>query len=201
MNKSIKFIYFDIGGVLVDWLGAFYSVAKKFRKERQSFIKIFRTVDDDITRGIITPKDLWQICQDKLKITDNKNTDFLDLWTNDYFPIKKTHQLVKKLTSNYQIGLLSNIYKGMTDQLIQKQLIPNIDYAQVILSCNLGTKKPEEKIYKIAQQKSKVKPSEILFIDDSKENLPPAKKLGWNCFKFNYRNPQESIKELEKLLL
>jgi HAD superfamily hydrolase (TIGR01509 family) len=201
MPSTIKFIYFDIGGVLVDWLGAFYSVAKKCNKERQAFVKIFTSVDDDITKGIITPQDLWLLCQSKLRITDNKKYDFLDSWTNDYFPIKKTHHLVNKLTKNYQIGLLSNIYKGMTNQLIQKQLIPNIDYTQIILSCNLGTKKPEEKIYKIAQEKIKVKPNEILFIDDNEGNFLPAKKLGWNCFRFNFRNPQESVKELETKLL
>lgn len=200
MSSKIKFIYFDVGGVLLDWYGAFYSVAKQFNKERRQFIRILCTISDDITKGFLTPQKFWELCKKELKIK-NENFDLLDSWTNDYFPIKKTHQLIKKLSKKYQIGLLSNIYTGSKKHLLEKDLIPKINYSQIIFSCDIGSQKPENKIYKVAQKKSKVRPNEILFIDDRKENFPPAKKLGWNCYWFNFRNPEKSIRELERKLL
>ena len=49
-------------------------------------------------------------------------------------------------------------------------------------------------IYKIGEEECKIKPENILFIDDSKENIETAKKLGWNtCNAYGYE--LDKIKE------
>ncbi len=201
MPSKIKFIYFDIGGVLLDWLAAFYSAAKQFNQERRDFIKILNNVSRDLEKGLLSPQKFWTLCKKELKINNDKNFDLMDSWTNDYFPIRTTHSLVNKLSKTYKIGLLSNLYPDMFNHLLKKELIPNIKYDQIILSSNIHSRKPENEIYKIAQSKSEANPTEILFIDDREDFLTQPRLLKWQCFKFNYKNPEESTRKLEKMLL
>ena len=82
------------------------------------------------------------------------------------------------LKDKCKIGILSNL--GSIDkQRLDKQVdIKQFDY--VWLSFELECRKPEEKIYKIVEKDCKLKPENILFIDDSKENIKTAQELGWN---------------------
>jgi len=45
------------------------------------------------------------------------------------------------------------------------------------ISYNLGYAKPEKQIFQIAIKRLKMKPQDILIIDNGKENLDAAKKL------------------------
>ena len=48
-------------------------------------------------------------------------------------------------------------------------------------------RKPDEKIYKYVLDDLKVKPEDILFIDDDYQNILAAKECGWNtCLAFGY---------------
>lgn len=82
-------------------------------------------------------------------------------------------------------GILSNL--GKIDKIrIDKQVeLKKFDY--VWLSCDLGCRKPEERIYEIVENECKLEAKNILFIDDSKENLDVALERGWNvCKAFGY---------------
>ena len=46
----------------------------------------------------------------------------------------------------------------------------------------MGLKKPELNIYQEIQSKLPFKPSDILFIDDRKDNIETASSIGWNTF-------------------
>ena len=82
------------------------------------------------------------------------------------------------LKDRCKIGILSNL-GSLDKQRLDKQVdLKQFDY--VWLSFELKCRKPEEKIYKIVEKDCKLKPENILFIDDSKENIKTAQKLGWN---------------------
>ncbi len=196
----IKFIYFDLGGVLFSEENIFGNVSKIFEKKREDFLKIFRKNHEDLIKGKIDSKKFWRIITRELKIYDGCDFEFFASWIKDYSPIKDAHFLVKTIAKRHRVGILTNIYKGMTFRLIEKKIIPKIEYVKIISSCDTGIAKPDMKIYKIAEGACGAKPEEILLVDDEQKNLAPAKKRGWQTVLFNAKNPSESsTKVINKL--
>ncbi len=198
--RSIQFIYFDIGGVLVDYAKAFATAASKFNLEIEDIGKVFDENVERYTKGYLSAQDLWDTCIQKYNLKNVQSFDFLDSWVSDYQPIQVMHDLIQKLQFKFKIGLLSNIYKGMLPLLLEKNLIPNIHYEQIIFSCDVGMLKPFPDIYSLAQKKAKVNPINILLVDDKEKNLVTAKKAKWNTFFFDTTNRDHSVKELKKYL-
>ena len=196
-----RFIYFDVGGVLLDWTKVFETAAAKFNIKARDIGRVFEENHDSITKGFVTPREFWEKCIQKYGIKNAENYDFLDSWVSDFQPIKEVHDLIFKIKSQYNIGLLSNIYKGMKPLLLEKNIIPNIEYKQIIFSCDVGMMKPNLDIYELAQQKAQTDAKNILFIDDREDFLVEAQKLQWNTFLFDNMKRSNSVKELEEYLI
>ena len=72
MNK-IKFIYFDIGGVMTDTDNYFKEATTKFNIPINEFTKFWQdNFRDEMTRGKITPQDFWKQAIKKFNL---KNTE------------------------------------------------------------------------------------------------------------------------------
>jgi len=197
---SIKFIYFDIGGVLVDWTRAFTGAANKFNLNSEDIGIVFDQNHDDITKGLISAKDLWKECIQKYNLKNASDFNFLESWVSDYRPIKQAHKFLEKLKPRYKVGLLSNIYKDMLPLLLETRVIPNIHYDQLVLSCDVGMMKPNLSIYKLSQNKANLNAQNILFVDDREDFLLEPKKMNWHTFLYDPKNPDKSTKELTKYL-
>ena len=196
----ISYIYFDVGGVLLDWSRVFEGAATKYNLDPEDIGKVFDQNHDDITKGVLSAKGFWDKCIQKYNLKNASDFDFLDSWVSDYSPIKEIHNLIKKITPKYKIGLLSNIYKNMLPFLLEKELIPNILYDQIIFSCDVGMMKPNPDIYELAQNKAGVSSNEILLVDDREDYLEGAKKLCWNTFLFDQKQRVSYVKKLEEYL-
>ncbi len=196
----IKFVYFDIGGVLVDWSGVFKTAAGKFNLNPSDISNVFQENHIEITKGIMSSDDFWKKCIQKYKLQNTSGFDFLDSWVSDYKPINITHDFVGQIKNKYKIGLLSNIYKGMLPLLINKKLIPDIVYDQIVFSCDVGMMKPDPEIFELAEKRAGRKTNELLLVDDREDYLEGAEKLNWNVFLFEADNPKVSVEKLRKYL-
>ena len=75
------------------------------------------------------------------------------------------------------------------------------DDAECLILREEGTSEASEGIYEIVEDDCKLSHNNILFIDDVKENLEPAKEKGWNiCNAFGYElgKIQRSVEEFLK---
>jgi HAD superfamily hydrolase (TIGR01509 family) len=199
MDNS-PFIYFDVGNTLVDCSNYFKTATTRFNLKADDIKKIFNENHDPVTKGFLTPQQFWEKCIQRYNIKNAQDYDFLESWVSDYEPIAEMHEVILKLKSKYHVGLLSNIYKGMLPLLLEKGLIPNIDYDQIIFSCDVGMMKSNPDIYSFAQKKANTNPKNILLIDDRQDFLDEAKKAGWQIFLFNSKQRVQSTKKLEKYL-
>ena len=97
---------------------------------------------------------------------------------------KKTVQLLKTLSETYSVWLLSNTNpKHIKDEIEKRYLFPQlIDGA--VYSFNVGYRKPEESIYRIAVHNANVLPENCIFIDDRYENIRAAIMLGFTGIHF-----------------
>lgn len=94
--------------------------------------------------------------------------------------------LLPLLKKHYTLVLLSN-----TNSIHQRygwQDYPFLQYFdKLILSHEVGSVKPEEKIYRAVESFSVRSPSEHIFIDDIPEYAQAARNLGWDAIQFtNY---------------
>jgi len=89
---------------------------------------------------------------------------------------------------------------GFLEELMARDIVPNIKYDSIIDSSKVGHIKPELEIFKIAEKAALCKPEEILSIDDSRANLMAAEKLGWHVSWFDDYNSEESVSRIRNLL-
>lgn len=152
-------------------------------------------MDDSICRGKINPQELWNRIKHDSGYS-GKDIDFVPFWVSHFQPNLSVHKLIKDVSKNHAVGLITNIYPGVFQKAIDAGDIPNLPYAFVLKSCDTGFIKPEEKIYELAEQMSGQKPSDILLIDDSPRFITPAQERGWKTYNFNTNNPDVSVSSL-----
>lgn len=198
MKNDIKFVYFDVGGVIFRWREVLEGIAKNYGRKADEILRVFVKYDEAACRGLITSQQIWQKMHRELRISPKKDFDFFKFSLEKFAPITETHEFVKEIAEYLQVGLLTNIHPGVFDQVKKLGHIPNINYSVIIQSCQIGLIKPEKEIYEHAQKKAKVKARHILFIDDTEINIKGAEVLGWNTVLFDTNNPARSIREIRK---
>ena len=122
----------------------------------------------------------------KLLILDVDNT-LIDYYKNLSEEVKQWAKEMKG--QGIKLYILSNTNNKEKVEKVAKTLqIPYKHFAM----------KPLKRGFKYIQKETKIKPENILFIDDSKENIETAKQLGWNtCNAYGYEldKIKEKVKE------
>lgn len=168
--------YLEIEKITSDMLGFdLNGIRKKIREPLSRFEK-----------GLIDEQRFWQ------ELTKDGNKElprdlFNDFWIREYFKRVKIHddvlKLVDKLKKNgYRVGLISNTIMPHVREIRKRKGYKRFD--PVVLSCEVGFRKPEKEIYEIALKKLGLKPEECIFVDDLAENVEGAKNVGMKAFLF-----------------
>lgn len=197
-KSGVKFVYFDVNGVLIRFYQrAFSRIAEENNIPSDVVETAFWHFNDAGCRGEYTADDFNRVLAERIGV------DAIN-WAEYYLQaaekINEMHDLVRWTAENYQIGLLTNIMPGLLDGLKKLEKVPGIAYDATVDSSELGSIKPEAGIYAVAEDRASVKPSEILFIDDTKANLTAAEARGWHVLWFDYGRPAESVAEIRKAL-
>lgn len=197
-KSGIRFIYFDINGCLVYFFHrAFMRLAQDTGVTADVIESTFWLYNDDVCRGKLSMDDFNTLLAKKLGIPSVK-------WEAYYLdavePIVGMSELVHWAAEHYRIGLLTNIMPGMVNALRTCGLLPDVHYDAIIDSSEVGAIKPENKIYEIAAERAGVKPEEILFVDDTRQNLTAADKLGWHVMWCDDYHPDETIARIRQSL-
>lgn len=197
-KSGVKFVYFDVNGVLIRFYQrAFARIAEENNVPSDVVETAFWHFNDAACRGEYTSDDFNQVFAKRIGV---KELDWAAYYLEAAEKIHEMHDLVRWTADNYQIGLLTNIMPGLLEGLKKLDKVPAIHYDATIDSSELGTIKPEIAIYEAAEERANVKPSEILFIDDTKANLTAAETRGWHVLWFDYGRPEESVADIRKAL-
>ncbi len=87
-------------------------------------------------------------------------------------------ETLERLSKVCKLGIISNMSHKETLEEFKK--LGLWEYFEVALvSCETGIRKPESEVFELAITRADVHPSEILFIDDSVENLYAARQAGF----------------------
>ena len=196
-SEDIDFIYFDVGGVLVNDISvSLHSFAEAIHRSDHAVKAIFHEYGEVGARGNMTVDDLKLLMFLRLGVSlsgEARRAALSHSWIDDMEPILPGHRLAADLSKHHKIGLLTNVFRGYYPDFFHRGLVPNLKYKAVVKSCDVGLVKPEEAMYDVATQAAQTEASRILLIDDSKVNVKAAKAFGWSAEHFDERKPEQSV--------
>lgn len=197
-RSGVRFVYFDINGCLVHFFHrAFMRLAEETGVSADVIETAFWMYNDEVCRGQMPMEVFNRLCAERFGI---ESMDWEAYYLDAVEPVHGMDELVRWAAEYYRIGLLSNIMPGFILALRARGLLPDIDYDVIIDSSEVGAIKPEQDIFTIATERSGVKPSEILFIDDSRPNIMVADKLGWHVLWCDDYHPDDTIARIRSAL-
>jgi HAD superfamily hydrolase (TIGR01509 family) len=190
-KSGVTFVFFDVNGCLVHFYQrAFADLARDTGTSADVVETVFWQYNDDACRGAISLEDF------NAKLAEKLNVDSVD-WQKYYLeaiePLEEMQELLIWAADHYKVGLMTNIMPGLLNALRQSGKLPNIRYDAIVDSSEVGTIKPEGKMYEMAQAQAGVPTEEILLIDDARSNLMAAAELGWHVLGFDDARPTESV--------
>lgn len=195
IDKNIKFIYFDAGNVL------FYKVTtegENIAKELGFSPDKYQDIVDILVKqqGEELTKQFYNLSTleketEYLNGLHKRMCEYLDIeyddalvekltryrTQGDYKLNKEVKENLERLSKKYRLGVLSN---SLPSRRHHELKIDNIDkyFDPIIISSEVGVRKPNRKIYEIAIERSEFKPNEILFVDDKVSSLNGAIESG-----------------------
>ena len=104
--------------------------------------------------------------------------DAMTHWMADPYP--DAHQLLAALCQQGPVAFLCNINEVMWP-VIQRELNPARWSSDVFLSFELGFAKPDPAIYRAVTAATRRPPEELVFFDDTLENVQAAVAEGWHA--------------------
>ncbi len=197
-ENRIKAIIFDIGGVLAieNRTKQYGDLARimdfdidKFQELRKKKVELF-------VRGKVSEKEYLTFFAKKFNLNMVKlRKHWVRLAKENYKLDLGVSNIIRKLKKNYFLITLTNIIP--LHNKIRKTNNPYKDFNLNLLSFKQGYAKPDLAFYKLLFKKTKFKPQEMIFIDDHKPYLDPAKKLGLKVIHF--KNSVQLKQDLKKM--
>lgn len=190
MNKIIKGVIFDFGGVISypqnqGYIGKILKLLNL--NDLDSFQNVYRVFRVDYDSGLISGPEFWTkiINHFNLTPTDAKIRDLIELDVLSWTVInQETVDYIKYLQSKHiKLAVLSNmIYDALCYIKRKHNWLSCFDHS--VFSCDLKICKPQAAIYEYCLSQMGLEPDECVFIDDSQENLDAAAKCGINTLRF-----------------
>jgi HAD superfamily hydrolase (TIGR01509 family) len=203
MNK-IKWIFFDIGGVLRDeseynaWRkDILLTQAKKIKPEiseqgfenvHQQASKMHGSLRQNILEILTGDKNLAEKLKNEIHEQGTEIFQKLPIMPNAL-------EVVKELSKDYSLGIISNYSSDIIIVLKEAGLF---EYFKVLgISENYDLAKPDPEFFKAVLKDAKASFEESAMIDDNIErSLDIAKQLGMTTVFFNGTNRQDIPKEI-----
>ncbi len=185
-------IIFDLGGVILNI--DYHLTTQAFRKLGvHDFEKNYTQLGqsslfDAMERGEISNVDFRNQLRHALSISAN-DSDLDNAWNAMLLDLPAQRlQVLAKLKESKRTFLLSNTNRIHVDSFEQsmKQAHGINDlsslFEQTYYSCNVGMRKPEERIFRLVLDQNGLNPTETLFIDDSPQHILGARAAGLHAY-------------------
>ena len=216
--KNIKAIIFDAYGTLFDVNSAAEKSKEKIGDKWESFSNYWRTTQLEYTwlRSLMRRhKNFWEITEDSLdksmKVFDINPTmkkELLDFYKilSTYPEVKETLKLLKN--KNYKLAILSNGTPSLLNGLVLKNKLDKI-FDDIFSIEDVGTYKPDEKVYEMPVKKYKIKKKEVVFLSANTWDVSGGGNYGYNSIWVNRKksifdnldySPEIQIDNLKQLL-
>ena len=194
MEISVKCLIFDYGGTIdtngIHWGEVIWQAYENTgipvgREEfREAYVYVERMLgSQQIIQPDHTFKDVLEIKiklqYEKLGLTDLEQAKTIahSCYENTTLTIRRASEVLDTLSARYPMILVSNFYGNLRTVLNEFGLTKF--FAEIIESAEVGIRKPDPEIYRLAIKKTGLTPHEVIIIGDSyKNDIAPANILG-----------------------
>lgn len=194
MDKKIKNILFDFGGVIVGLNKQ--NAVNRFKEigvdSIDDYLGEFRQkgIFLELEEGKISREDFYR----ELRALTGKNISTEDMdsaWMAFLLDITEyKYQMLKDLRTKYNVYLLSNTNPIVMEWAFSSDFSPSGEnihafFDKCYLSYEIGCAKPDKKIFEHVIKDAGIDPTETLFLDDGAANIEIAKELGFQGYLAN----------------
>ena len=195
-NNLIKAVFFDLGNVLVkvNLESAIPQIAELFRIPEKAVMQApILALEKKFERGQLTIAEYLVEVKNIYHTDHSISVDDLErIWQIPFELNTDVWQIALRLRRQVPLFLLSNTNTLHIRAIRRKfNILENMD--GLILSFEVGATKPESAIYQYALRKADVTAEQALFIDDLKENVAGAERLGLKAHQFISASDLENI--------
>lgn len=178
MNGKPKVLLFDLGGVLVDFIGL--DEVRPLLPEplnddemRSRWLRSESVLAFD--RGQIDPETFADrfLAEWALRIPREEFVETFSSWVRGFYP--GATELLQELKGKYRLACLSNVNElhwGRCGEAVTAAM--DVTFA----SFQLGLAKPDGRVYAAVMAELGVGPDEVCFFDDSRPNVIAARRMG-----------------------
>jgi len=197
----IKTIIFDFGRVISaqkpSTLFRSYEDELGLEPGRINSIMFDSEAWQDALVGRRTAEEFWYQIGPELGLNSVNEVDaFRHRYRADEEINKGVLELISRLHGNYKLAVLSNSPPGLDQWLADWNML---DFFEVVFcSGDEGIAKPVPKAFELTLERLGLKPNEAVFIDDTREHVEAARKLGLKGILFT--TAEELEDELARLL-
>lgn len=177
----IKAGIFDVGNVLIHWNGQLMAddISRELHIAPEIFWKIWNEYEDKLDRGLMNEQAFWKNFLEESGQHFEMPTESLIAreFAIRFNPNNEMIVLVKNIkTMGLKTAILSNTNEPHALFLRSKAMYEGFD--TVVLSNEVGLRKPAPKIYELVLERLGVQAQETFFVDDLQENIDVANTLG-----------------------
>ena len=195
-------IVFDFGGVMTgepDRNAVIKFICDSFHFSEEAFEKANSEKRAAVKQGM-TDEEFW------LAYAQHHQIQLPPDWTQSLKETMKSaiginpnmYALTEELsTLGFSVALLSNIDTHLSKLLREFGLYQ--PFNPCLLSCEIGVEKPDPMAFELLLKELNLAASEVIFIDDKRENVEAAKMLGLDAILFE--SEQQLRAELYQILL
>ncbi|MFA4942843.1 MAG: HAD-IA family hydrolase [Patescibacteria group bacterium] len=146
----------------------------------------------DVKEKYCRPVDLGQLSESNFfkKLGSLANIDPAEIRASWLSSARVNHDLVKiimKLKDSYNIVLASNSPSPLIREILKKNDLEKL-FDQIIISAEIGLAKPDREFFEKVLTTLNKAPEDILFFDDSIDNVNAALELGFKAVLFSGPN-------------
>ncbi|MBU4589516.1 MAG: HAD-IA family hydrolase [Candidatus Omnitrophica bacterium] len=190
----------DLGNVLIDFDHRI--AVKKIlcctpKKEEDVYDLFFDSgLTEAYEEGKIDTNEFYRRVKEFLKL-DMEGDKFFPIWNDIFFetPLNiKMCDFLKGVKSKYKLVLISNLNVTHFEFLKPRMRIFN-EFDKLVLSYEVGYRKPAPEIYKVALDFARVGPEKAFYIDDRRDLIEGAGKLGIKGMVFDGEAAFERVKK------
>ena len=148
------------------------------------------------TVGDADTDDVWDYVRKSLDLSLEELANLkIDFWKGDRLNLQFI-QYIKKMSNKYCCVILSNAWKDAREMF---ESIPELDiFEEIIISSEVGIAKPDVNVFLYACNKLKIKPQDVIFVDDMKENVNAAISLGMHGIIFE--STAQTVRQVEGII-
>jgi epoxide hydrolase-like predicted phosphatase len=197
-HMTIKAIIFDIGGVLE--ITPNLELDKKWEQKLDLKPGELNQRLGDVWRGgsvgMISIEQVHTSIGEIMGWSEAQVNEFmLDIW-REYLGTFNVElaEYFRSLRPKYQTAIISNSFVGAREKEAEHYQLDTIcDF--ILYSHEVGLRKPDPKIFRLACERLGLQPNEVIFVDDHHEVYASAQAMGMHCIE--YKDNAQVIAEIE----